>query len=91
MKTAAVVAGALFLASCAVAADTKWYHTDGRPIPSNPALLARAEADLAACRGEMARAKLAGRATSWGEQLGRNQAADAVLIGCMADRGYVVR
>lgn len=91
MRLAAVVAGALFLTSGAWAADTKWYRTDGRPILSDPTLLAKAEGDLAACRGEMARAKLAGHATSWGEQLGRNQAADAVLVGCMADRGYVVR
>lgn len=91
MKTAAVVACALFLTSGVFAADTKWYRTDGRPIPSDPALLSRAEADLVACRGEEARARLAGHATSWGEQVGRNRGAELVLIGCMADRGYVVR
>lgn len=91
MRLAAVLAGALFLTTGACATSARWYRTDGRPVLNDPVLLSQAEADLTACNGEMARAKLSGRATSWGEQVGRNQAGNAVLTGCMADRGYVMR
>lgn len=74
---AVAISCAFLLAGCANDPGV-WRHADGAP----PKSLADAERDRLYCRGEYAKVK-AGNPNA-------NDAADAVMQGCMADRGSVL-
>ena len=70
----------LILSGC-TASDTRQWHTiDGRSVP-----VAIAEADWTICKGRLAQA--------WGASQGTMpaRASDDVMLGCMAEKGYVFR
>ena len=81
-------AASLLFPGCAHEPPMKWHRVDGRSILSDPALHQRAELDHAACQGERAKAIASGSAL---HSRGRQEAGHMVLVGCMADRGYVLR
>jgi hypothetical protein len=82
----------LLLGACATAPEPTWLRVDGKPVSD-----LQFEADQAACRGEMQKAKLSSNMES-GVVLGpnglyspRQNAISDVYSGCMAQRGYVQR
>jgi len=75
-------------AGCASQPEMKWFRTDGRSILNDPALLQKAESDMAVCQGEKAKVLASGIALSAYDRQG---AGNTVLRGCMAERGYVLR
>lgn len=76
------------VAGCASQPDMKWFRTDGRSIPNDPALLQQADSDMTICLGEKAKVLAGGIALSAYDRQG---AGNTVLRGCMAERGYVLR
>lgn len=69
----------LLLASCAHE-EKIWHRTDGRLLDD-----ARLDLDKTICRGETAKVD----ALSDAGAMRRIRAADDVMVGCMAQRGYV--
>jgi hypothetical protein len=77
----------LLLAGCASQPEWLWHRADGQGIRSNPALLQRAETDLAVCEAERAKTISSSNLNA----AGRMEAGDIVLRGCMMGKGYVQR
>jgi hypothetical protein len=82
----------LIVGACATAPEPAWLRVDGKPISD-----LQFEADQAAWRGEMQKAKLSSTMEG-GIVLGpngpyspRQNAISDVYSGCMAQRGYVQR
>lgn len=87
MRFAIFAAVAALLAGCAPA--PVWGRIDGQVISTNPELLRQAETDRTICAGEEAKALLSsGPSYSLAGAEARGLAADAVMRGCMAQRGY---
>ena len=72
----------LLLSSCNAADNRAWFRQDGLPIAKS---LPKFETDLTVCRGEVAKAATLSPDLVWQSNM------DAVMQGCMAQRGYVFR
>lgn len=87
-----------FLASCQTTNDPYvWVRADGKRMANNPALQKQGQLDLAICQGEAGKSNAAmpivvGQPNiySMGVASGqRNAALNSIVIGCMAQRGYL--
>ena len=77
----------VLLVGCATQEPSIWLRTDGQRIPESAALLERARLDTTICDGEAAKAD---NAAGGVHALRRIDNADAVVKGCMAQRGYIL-
>ena len=82
MRYAAAIAVVL-LAGCASQVPI-YGRLDGQRITGNPALTQRFETDKTICGGEMAKADVVSNAPA----SRRFAEGDAIMAGCMAQRGY---
>ena len=95
----ALACGLLFLTlgGCATAPKVQmsWMRIDGQRQKGNPALTQELQINHIACLGDRQKATLSGVTLSSSSFMAeiaaaqRSESADAVLIGCMADRGYL--
>lgn len=96
MRTAFVFVAAGVLAACTTAPPPAFVRTDGRAITTNPVLSQQFQVDKTVCLGNREKADLSGVTVSGGGLGGaiaaqnRSQAADAVFVGCMAEKGYML-
>ncbi len=96
MRTAFLLVAAVVLASCATAPPPVFVRTDGRSINPDPVLSQQFQLDKTVCLGSREKADLSGVTVSGGGLAGaiaaqnRSQAADAVFVGCMAEKGYML-
>lgn len=90
-----VLAG--LLAGCAATLNQQlvYIRIDGKTIPDNPQLSQQFDTDKTICVGEMQKANLSGAVISTGNvfmdvsnDLDRSRSENAVMLGCMASRGY---
>jgi hypothetical protein len=93
-KTALI--GSILLVGCAEAPVMSLVRTDGERISGNPKFEQALQIDKTVCLGERQKANLSGVSFSGGGLSGilaqqqRRDAADAVMTGCMAQKGYVL-
>jgi hypothetical protein len=96
MRTAFLFVAAVVLASCATAPPPMFVRTDGRSIKTDAVLSQQFQLDKTVCLGNREKADLSGVTLSRGGFAGaiaaqnRSQAADAVFVGCMAEKGYML-
>lgn len=96
MRTAFLLVAAVVLASCATAPPPMFVRTDGRSINTDPVVSQQFQLDKTVCLGNREKADLSGVTVSGGGLAGaiaaqnRSQAADAVFVGCMAEKGYML-
>jgi hypothetical protein len=96
MRTAFLLVAAVVLASCATAPPPVFVRTDGRSINVYSVLSQQFQLDKTVCLGNREKADLSGVTVSGGGLAGaiaaqnRSQAADAVFVGCMAEKGYML-
>jgi uncharacterized lipoprotein YajG len=96
MRAAFLFAAAIVLAGCATAPPPIFVRTDGRSINTDPILGQQFQLDKTVCLGNREKADLSGVTVSGGGLAGviaaqnRSQAADAVFVGCMAEKGYML-
>jgi hypothetical protein len=86
----------LAVSACATPKPLVWLKTDGQYVAGSPALETQFSIDRTACDGEAQKANLSAGTNYMGgafaraiEEGRRNQAAERVLDGCMAGKGYV--
>jgi len=86
MRLAALICF-FFVSACAAQDNRAWFRQDGQTMIGRPDLVKKFELDVTACNGESSAiftmSRQAGPA--------RQNAADDVMRGCMAQRGYVLR
>jgi hypothetical protein len=70
----------LTLVGCAATDTRQWHTTDGRSVP-----VAVANVDWTICKGRVAQAVGASQGTM------PIRVSDDVMLGCMAEKGYVFR
>ncbi len=75
------------LAACATNDNAVWFRTDGQTMVGRLELIRAFERDVTVCQGEVAKVD----AGSVAPLPRRQRAADDVMAGCMAQRGYVLR
>lgn len=92
-----LIAAAFLLASCVTTAPAViWIRTDGQSGKTNPVLAQQFEIDRTVCIGETQKANMSGVAIYSGgvagaiAQVDRDRAANDVIKGCMAQRGYLL-
>jgi uncharacterized lipoprotein YajG len=96
MRTACLFVAAIVLAACATAPPPMFVRTDGKSIQTDPVLSQQFQVDKTVCLGNREKADLSGVTVSGGGLAGaiavqnRSQAADAVFVGCMAEKGYML-
>lgn len=96
MRTAFLFVAAAILAACTTAPPPLFVRTDGRSIKTDPVLSQQFQVDKTVCLGNREKADLSGVTVSGGGLAGaialqnRSQAADAVFVGCMAEKGYML-
>ncbi len=89
----------LVLAACQAVPDDPyvWVRADGKRMSSNPDLFKKRQLDLATCQGEAGKSSAAmpivvAQPNVYAMGLASNQrhaALSAIVIGCMAQRGYL--
>lgn len=96
MRVLTAVAVTISAAGCAIAPQMAVVRTDGQSIRENPKLQQALDIDRKVCEGETQKANLSG-VTIGGGSVGalaaaieRQESARTVMIGCMAQRGYVL-
>jgi hypothetical protein len=96
MRIALVLLAVITLVACATAPPPVFVRTDGRSTQSDPVLAQQFQIDKTVCLGSREKADLSGVTVSSGTFAGaiaaanRSQAADAVFVGCMAEKGYML-
>ncbi|MCK1520334.1 hypothetical protein [Bradyrhizobium sp. 17] len=96
MRRFGVVALCVVLGGCAAAPKMGWVRVDGQSARENPVLTTQFEVDKTSCLGERNKAALSGVTVASGGLAGaiaaqeRNNAADTVGQGCMAEKGYLL-
>jgi hypothetical protein len=96
MRTAFLFVAAVIVTGCATTPPPMFVRTDGRSINTDPILSQQFQLDKTVCLGNREKADLSGVTVSGGGLAGaiaaenRSQAADAVFVGCMAEKGYML-
>jgi hypothetical protein len=96
MRTAFLFVAAVIVTGCATTPPPMFVRTDGRSINTDPVLSQQFQLDKTVCLGNREKADLSGVSVSGGGLAGaiaaenRSQAADAVFVGCMAEKGYML-
>jgi hypothetical protein len=92
-----LVCMAIVFGGCAEPIKSVVIRSDGQSMADNPVLRHAYTTDELVCIGEMQKASLSGVTVTGGgglanyiAQSDRNSAANAVLRGCLAQRGYVI-
>lgn len=96
MRIFAAIAVVVSATGCAIGPQMVVVRTDGQSIRENQKLQQALDIDRKVCEGETQKASLAGVTIGGGSVGGlaaaieRQEAARTVMIGCMAQRGYVL-
>ena len=97
MRRVIVLATCALLAACQTtsAPQMRYVRTDGKAVEPGSPLLEQFGTDRTICLGEMSKANMAGSVAPSGNvfidvdhDVQRNQQADAVMAGCMAQHGW---
>jgi hypothetical protein len=92
MKSSLCLVACLLLVACASDARNFWSRTDGGPI-----MATQYQSDATICRGESQKANASGVVITGGgipgavAAINRSEALGDVYVGCMAERGYLLR